>query len=189
MEADWYFNQELVNTGTGRNAGIDFTLERFLKDGYYFLFTTSLFNSTYKGDDGIVRNTRFNTQYVVNLLYGKEWSFGPKKNKIFGINTRINYIGGKPVTPVDAVRSIQEETVVFDHGQLFEGKETGSCFVSATINYRVNREKFSSVWSFQITNLLAVKENYGLNYNYKTREVDPFEFAVVMPGLSYKIEF
>ncbi|RPI42313.1 MAG: hypothetical protein EHM46_05350, partial [Bacteroidetes bacterium] len=65
FEADWYFNRPLVNTGTGRNTGIDVTLERFLKDGYYYLFTASLFDSRYTGDDGIERSTRFNTGYVL----------------------------------------------------------------------------------------------------------------------------
>ena len=189
IEADWYFNEELINTGSGRNTGIDVTLERFLKDGYYFLVTGSLFDSKYKADDGIERNTRFNTRYVMNLLYGKEWVLGQQNNKILGVNARLNILGGKRTTPVDEIQSVMAEDVVYDHSHLFENKESNSYFMSATINYRINKKNHSSIWSLQITNLLATKENYGLYYNYKTRQVEPWEFAVVIPGISYKIEF
>ena len=189
MEADWYFNQELVNTGTGINAGIDITLERFLKDGYYYLVTASLFNSSYKGDDGIERNTRFNTQYVFNLLFGKEWTLGASRNKILGINAKVNYLGGKRTTPVDRDLSEQYEDVVFDYSRLYNNKESDIFFVSAGINLRINKPKHSSIWSLQVSNLLIERENYGYYFNYKSRQVEPFEIGVIIPNLSYKIEF
>ncbi len=189
METDWYINQKLINTGTGNNTGIDFTLERFLKDGYYYLFTASLFNSRYRGGDGIERNTRFNTHYVFNLLGGKEWALGAQKNKILGVNARVNYLGGKRATPVDHDQSDLEQKVVYDYSRLFDEKESDICFVGVTINYRVNKTRHSSIWSLQISNLLVAKENYGLYYNYKTKRVEPFEIGVLVPNLSYKIEF
>jgi hypothetical protein len=189
MEADWYFNQELINTGTGTNMGIDITLERFLKDGYYYLFTASLFDSKYKGDDGIERNTRFNTQYVINILYGKEWTVGKQNNKILGVNARVNFFGGKRTTPVNVNQSVLAEDVIYDYSQLFEDQEPDKFHVSATINYRINKKHHSSIWSLQMINLLLAKENYGLYYNYKTKQVERWEFAVPVPNLSYKIEF
>ncbi len=189
MEADWYFNEELINTGTGNNMGIDFTLERFLKDGYYYLFTASVFESKYKGDDGIERNTRFNTQYVINLLYGKEWTVGKQNNKILGVNARVNYYGGRRTTPVNRIESDLAQDVVYHYSQLYEDKEPDKFLVSATINYRINKKHHSSIWSLQMGNLLLAKENYGLYYNYKTKQVERWEFAVPVPNLSYKIEF
>jgi len=189
MEADWYFNEELINTGTGRNMGVDVTLERFLKDGYYFLFTASVFDSKYKGDDGIERNTRFNTQYVFNLLYGKEWTVGKQNNKIIGVNARVNFFGGRRTTPVNDIESDLAQDVVYHYSQLYEDKEPDKFHVSATINYRINKKRHSSIWSLQMVNLLMAKENYGLYYNYQSEQVERWEFAVPVPNLSYKIEF
>ncbi len=189
MEADWYFNQELINTGTGTNKGIDLTLERFLKNGYYFLFTASLFDSKYKGDDGIERNTRFNTRYAVNLLYGKEWTLGSQHNKILGVNARVNFLGGKRTSPVDDEQSALTRDVVYDYSKLYEDQEPGTYFVSATLNYRINKMKHSGIWSLQVINLFLTKENYGLFYNYKTNRVERWEFAVMVPNISYRIEF
>jgi hypothetical protein len=189
MEADFYFNEELTNTGTGRNMGIDITLERFLKDGYYFLFTASVFDSKFKGDDGIEHNTRFNTQYVFNLLYGKEWTVGKQNNKILGVNAKVNFFGGRRTTPVNNIESDLAQDVVYYYSQLYEDKESDKFLASATINYRVNKKRHSSIWSLQVINLFLAKENYGLFYNYKTKQVEPWEFAVLAPNISYKLEF
>ncbi|MFC1483503.1 carboxypeptidase regulatory-like domain-containing protein [Candidatus Neomarinimicrobiota bacterium] len=189
LEADWYFNEELINNGTGRNTGIDITLERFLQEGYYYLFTASLFDSKYKGDDGIERNTRFNTQYVFNLLYGKEWTVGKQKNRMLGANVRLNFFGGKRTSPIDDIESDLAQDVVYDYSRLFEEQEPDKFHLSATVNYRINKQHHSSIWSLQMVNMLLATENYGLYYNYKTEQVERWEFAVPVPNLSYKIEF
>src|SRR5690606_9207570 len=56
----------LVNEGTGENYGIEFTLERAFRRGYFFLVTASLFESKYKGSDGVKRDTDFNGNYALN---------------------------------------------------------------------------------------------------------------------------
>jgi len=190
LEFEWYyFDNELINTGTGKNMGIDITLERFLQNGYYYLFTASLFDSKYKGDDGVERNTRFNTHYVINLLYGKEWTVGKQKNKILGVNARVKFFGGRRTTPVNANQSVLEEDVIYHYSKLYEDKERDKVHVNASINYRINKKNRSSIWSVQMVNLFLAKENYGLFYNYKTRQVEPWEFAVPAPSISFKIEF
>lgn len=63
----------LINSGTGDNVGVEFTLERFLRDGLYYKLTASLFDSRYAGSDGIERNTAFNSGYVANALAGYQF--------------------------------------------------------------------------------------------------------------------
>ena len=60
---DFWLTIPLVNEGKGKNYGIDFTLERYLHTGYYYLFTASLFESLYMSGDGVWRNTRLNRNY------------------------------------------------------------------------------------------------------------------------------
>ena len=66
----------LINTGKGKNYGVEITIEKFLSKGWYFLFTSSLFNSEYSGFDDMNRNTAFNGNYVFNLLGGYEHKVG-----------------------------------------------------------------------------------------------------------------
>ncbi|MBN1116893.1 MAG: carboxypeptidase-like regulatory domain-containing protein [Bacteroidales bacterium] len=190
LETEWYyFDKELINTGTGRNYGIDLTLERFLKNGYYYLFTASFFDSKYKGDDGVEYNTRFNTHYVINLLYGKEWVTGVDKNKILGINAKLNFFGGRRFTPVNHELSVIEQEVVYFYSQLYKEKEKDKLHINLTINYRINKEKHANIWSFQMGNILLTKENFGYYFNYKKQKVEAWELAIPTPFLSYKIEF
>lgn len=72
----------LINTGTGQNTGIDLTLERQLHKSWYMLLTLSLYKSTYKGSNGINKNTSFNGNFVMNGFVGREFNLA-KKIKCF----------------------------------------------------------------------------------------------------------
>jgi len=78
---------------------------------------------------------------------------------------------------------------VYEYSKLFEAQEPNKYLLNATINYRINKKQYSSIWSLSIGNLLMTKENYGLYYDYKTRRVERWEFAVLVPNISYKREF
>lgn len=189
MEADWFFTEELENTGTGTNYGIDVTLERFLKNGFYYLLTASLFESNYVGGDGVKRNTRFNTGYVVNILAGKEWILGAQKNKILGVNGRLNLLGGQRMTPVNWEVSEQAGEIVYDYSRDFEDQKPMVYHLNASITYRINKKKHASTWSFQVMNALGSQEYYGYRYNYRTDVIEEDKVSVVVPSIAYKIEF
>lgn len=92
---------DLVNKGTGKNYGIEFTLERFFADNYYYLINGSLYNSTYKSLEGKERNTQYNGNYLVNVLVGKEYKkLGKKRNQTLGLNAKLFYGGGKRYIPL-----------------------------------------------------------------------------------------
>ncbi|MBK7008796.1 MAG: TonB-dependent receptor [Saprospiraceae bacterium] len=97
--ADFVFPQisHLVNEGTGRNYGVELTVEKFFSQSYYALFTTSLFQSKYKSSDDIERNTTFNNEYVINALCGKEWKINPKW--MLTTDMKFTAAGGRYVTP------------------------------------------------------------------------------------------
>lgn len=164
-------------------------LKGFLTMDTIILITASLFDSKYKGEDGLKRNTRFNSNYVVNLLFGKEWIVGADKNKILGINGRLNVLGGQRITPVDINQSNDAKEIVYNHSKPFGDQKPNVYHLNTSITYRINKKKHSSIWSLQVINAFGTKEFYGYSYNYKTKSVERDEIAVVVPSLSYKIEF
>ncbi|MEQ9007427.1 MAG: TonB-dependent receptor, partial [Ekhidna sp.] len=101
--SDFIFEQEgsLVNEGSGFNYGTEITLEKFFSNSYYLLLTGSLFESQYKGSDGIQRSTGFNSNYVLNMLFGKEWKFGSNSQNAWTFDTKLTTSGGRPFTPID----------------------------------------------------------------------------------------
>jgi hypothetical protein len=184
---DWTFRDSLANNSKGRNYGIDFTLERFLNDGYYYLITTSIFKSKYSGDDGIWRSTKFDKGYVANILFGKE--FNLRNNKLLGLNGRFSYIGGDRISPVLMAESIQDKTVYYDETKAFEIQTPATKYLDLTLTYRINKPGHSSVWALQIKNVLGARNYEGYSYFYKTRTVENKDYIVILPFLSYKIEF
>ena len=95
-----------VNSGTGYNYGLELTVEKFFSKGYYGLFTSSLYSSTYVGSDGVERNTAFNGRYVFNLLGGKEWKVGKDNRNALSADLKFTNAGGRAYTPIDLESSI-----------------------------------------------------------------------------------
>lgn len=185
-----FFNDVLLNKGSGRNIGIDFTLEKFLSRGYYYMLSASVFDSKYTAADGIERNTRFNRNYGCNLMAGKEWH--TTKNKIIGANVRVNYLGGNRIEPIDREASEQQRDVVYgetDGNIAFSQSHAALPVVSFTLSYRRNKAKYSSVWSLQVLNAGGSEEFANDFYNLKTNEIDTKYDGLVIPNISYKIEF
>ncbi len=189
LEMDWFFNDSLVNKGTGKNYGVDITLERFLHAGFYYLVTLSLFDSKYSGGDGIIRNSRFNKNYVANFLFGKELKVGRKKNNSLGFNWKFSLLGGDRISPVDEVASLKIKDVVYDESQAFSNREPAIYYLDFTASWQKNMPRYSSTWSLQFVNILFQKEFYGYRYNFRTNQVEPHQEVVVIPNLSYRIDF
>lgn len=185
-----FFNEVLVNEGSGRNIGVDFTLEKFLSKGYYYMLTASVFDSKYTAADGIERNTRFNKNYVFNLMLGKEWQ--TLKDNIFSANVKLNYLGGSRIEPIDVEASTQQTSIVYGetNGELaFSKSHNAIPVVSFTLSYRKNKPKYSSVWSLQVLNATGSKEYSNDFYNLKTNKIDTKYDGLLIPNISYKIEF
>jgi hypothetical protein len=189
LELDWFFNNKLVNKGTGTNVGIDFTLERFLKNDFYYLFTASVFDSKYKGGDGIERDGLYNKHFIFNLLGGKEWRMGRSKNNIFGLNGRLTYMGGDRTTPILESESIAAGEIVYNYAKAYSEKEKNAALLSFSISYRVNKKNRAGIWSFHLLNALGNQEFRGYEIDVKTgKPIEKFD-KIVVPNLSYKIEF
>ena len=111
---DLFLSDKLVNKGQGMNYGIDITFEKYITNGFYYMVTASLFDSRYKTDLGEWYNTRYNRNYAVNLLGGKEWMVGRNKQNMFGLNLRMTLQGGERHSPIDEQESANQETAVYN---------------------------------------------------------------------------
>jgi hypothetical protein len=110
----------MVNTGTGYNYGMELTFEKFLDKNYYFLITTSLFESKYKGSDGIERNTAFNGNYVANFLFGYDYPINQKWT--IGGDIKVSVAGGKRKIPIDSALSQQMRQTEYIYSDAFNTK-------------------------------------------------------------------
>lgn len=160
----------LVNSGTGRNYGIELTLERFFNKGYYFLITSSIFDSQYEGSDGIERNTAYNTRYVVNGLFGKEFQLGSKQ-KFFSVNLRVTTIGGKYLTPIDVEASQQFGRTIFSESQAFTEKQDAYFRTDIKLAYRKEYKKSTLEFAIDLQNVTNNQNIFAQRYNPRTNSV------------------
>jgi len=183
-----YLNKALVNNTKGRNYGIDLTFERFLGDNYYYLITGSIFKSEYKAGDNVWRNTRYNKGFVLNALFGKEFYFANNR-KVLDVNARVSVTGGERYSPILESQSVTQKRVIYDESRAFSEQFRTLTYADLTVNYRINHRKSSSVFSFQMKNVLGVPIYIDHNYNYQTGQIELSKATLVIPNISYKIEF
>ncbi len=183
-----YLNKALVNNTKGRNYGIDLTLERFLGDNYYYLITGSIFKSEYKAGDNVWRNTRYNKGFVLNALFGKEFYFANNR-KVLDVNARVSVTGGERYSPILESQSVAQKRVIYDESRAFSEQFRTLTYADLTVNYRINHRKSSSVFSFQMKNILGAPIYIDHNYNYQTGQIELSKATLVIPNISYKIEF
>lgn len=164
-------NQDsLVSTGTGRNYGVELTLERFFSKGFYFLLTTSIFDSQYKGSDGIQRNTAYNTQYVANGLAGKEWRVGRNKN-FFSVSLKVTTIGGKYLTPINREASQQLGQTIYDEANAYSEKQDPYFRTDIKLAYRKEYKKSSLEIALDLQNVTNNQNIFSQSYNPRTNQV------------------
>ncbi|WP_082026458.1 carboxypeptidase-like regulatory domain-containing protein [Flammeovirga sp. OC4] len=189
IDAQWLYEDKMEGTGTGENMGIDITLSRSLNQGFYYMFTGSVFDSKYKGGDGIERNTRFNRGFVINAIYGKEWVVGKSKNKVLGLSGRLNLLGGKYTTPLDTEESMDQKEAIYDESKIYTEKQDPSYRLDISFYWKINKRRHTGTWKLQLLNALGSKDDYGYLYNYQTQNLEKADAQIVIPSLAYKIEF
>ena len=179
---------KLENDGKGRNYGLDVTLERYLHEGYYYLLTGSLFSSRYMGGDGVWRNTRLNRRFIVNALGGREWKMGRQNQNLFSVSLRATVQGGEHYIPVNEAAS-SPHALVFDNARAFKPQLKPEFIGHFTVSYKINRNRLSHEFSVKMMNVTGNKEFEGFWYNPREERIEMYMGAVVIPNISYKIEF
>ncbi len=184
-----FFPDSLVNEGIGRNYGIEFTLEKFFSNHYFFLFTSSLFDSKYKASDGQWYNTVFNSHYVLNLLGTREFTWGEKTNSTFGIGGKVTFAGGKRYTPIDTAASAQAGYAV-PIDSLRNTLQTRPYFrADLKINYKLNAQSVTHEFGLDLVNVFNTKNIFKLRYVGGSQPIREEYQLGFLPIFYYRINF
>lgn len=177
----------LVNNGKGYNYGIEITAERFLHKGFYYLFTLSLFESKYKGSDGVWRNTAFNSNYVVNVLGGKEWKLNAKTT--FGIDTKLTVTGGQRYKPFDIAASENAGYIIYKEAEAYSLQNDTYLRWDLKFSYTRNLKKVTQKWYIDLQNLTNRENIYIRTLNPKTGMESRINQMGLFPNINYQITF
>ena len=179
---EFFVENALVNKGRGRNFGVDFTWERALNKGLYYMITASLFDSRYCGGDGVWHNTRFNRKYVLNGLIGKEWMLGRNKQNILSVNLKLTLQGGERYAPIDVEATMDhpDKEVQYDEMRAYSIQRSPMLIGNYTVSYRINKRRVSHEFSVKGLNFTGSKEFI---------QIEVSEQKTGLTNISYKIEF
>ena len=183
-----YTNDVFVNKGKGRNYGIELSLEKSLSNHFYFMFNNSLYQSKYTASDGIERNTRFNGNYIGNLVAGKEFVFAEGKRTL-GINIKTVYAGGYRTTPIDVEQSQQLGYTVYKDKEAFSLQNPAYMRADMRISMKWNKRHLTSTLSLDIQNLTGRQNVSDSYYDATENKVVTTHQTGLIPVLNYIVEF
>jgi hypothetical protein len=179
----------LVNRGTGKNYGVELTLEQSFHHNFYFLTNVSLLHSTYTGADGVERNSAFNVGHVFNFLAGKEFHFDDQNRRVLSIDMKVTHSGGRRVTPVNEEESIKQDKAVYDYANAY-GVQLPSYFrTDLKVSYTLNRAKTTHNIFVAADNVFNTQNVLTQDWDNDDKKVKTYYQLGLYPYLGYRVQF
>lgn len=195
-ETEGFYDIALVNKGTGKNYGLELTLERFFANNYYYLLSGSVYQSKYKALDGVERNSAYNGNYSFNFLLGKEFvHLGRKKNKTLGLNAKLFYVGARKIIPL--LRDEQGRLNVdelngkyYDTSKAYEYDLDDVFQLNASASLKINKSRTAHEFMVDIINAnntqARLYEYYDSSASGKIGYGEPLS---ILPNIIYRVHF
>jgi hypothetical protein len=186
---DGFANEALVSSGTGRNKGIDITVEKFFSKGWFLLSGFSLFESSYSPLNGKRYSTQYNSRTAGSFSTGREWKW--KKEKTFVVGTKMLYNGGMPISPLLAGAPVNSREPVLDDTRPYSERIPVYFRADARVSLRKDKKKTAWMLALDIQNLFGIKNTDALGRHY-----DPVAKRWIyekspgfVPVFSYQVDF
>jgi hypothetical protein len=182
--------QPLVNEGTGRNYGIEFTLEKFFTDKYYFLLTHSLYNAKYKPLDGRWYNSEYNNNYITNLTGGRE--FRIRDRNILQLNGRLLWSGGKRGDSFDWDWVDDEDFIYKSEKHSNDKRYKDYLRLDIGAKYKINKPRVTHEIGFDIQNVTNRWNIAYVSYFIDDEGQNYTSYSYmqgILPFFHYKLEF
>jgi hypothetical protein len=183
-----YVTDPLINSGKGKNYGVEVSLEKYLDNRFYFMLSNSLYQSKYTAADNKERSTRFNGNYIFTLLAGKEF-VSANRLRTFGLNIKTIYAGGYRTTPLDEVRSAVEGYAIYKEAEAYSLQNPAYFRTDLRVSMKWNRRRLTSTLSLDIQNITNRLNVHSQSYDKTKAAVVTNYQAGLIPILNYKIEF
>ena len=195
-EVSGFVNKALVSEGTGKNYGLELTIERFFSQNFYYLATASLYQSKYTAKDGIERNTIYNNNYTFNFLLGKEFvNVGKKRNKTYGVNAKFFYMGARKIIPLlrDATGNLAVDAAndnYYDFAKAYQQGLDNVFQINTSASLKINKAKLTHEIAVDIIN--TNNSTARISEYYDAKELTKINYnrpLSLLPNLVYRVRF
>lgn len=189
------FPDTLVNGGVGRNVGVEMTLSRAFRDGWFVLFTGSVFDAQYQGADGEWRNTDFNGRYAWNLLASKEWKLSSTLGLVTGVKSTM--AGGRWYGPVDIDASLDQREIIYVDEDRNTIQHKDYFRLDLKTNLTWNRPETTHELGIDFVNILGIENILKLTFAPDEMDVNDPDYSPVreeyqlgfLPIFFYRLDF
>lgn len=183
-EVEGYPIRRLTSDGRGLNMGLDVSMEKFFRQGWFFILTGSLFDSKYDGGNSEQFNTQYNANYMAALTFGREWSF--KNSGTLQLGVKTLYLNGLPSTPLAAIQPYPERPV-YDESRPFAERAPDYFRPDLRLAWRKGRTSLS----LDVQNVFNIKNKraFGWYYDRDTEQWRRRNQAGVIPVLGFRVDF
>lgn len=186
-----FASETLAQDGTGRNIGLDLSLEKFFHQGTFFVFSTSLFSSTFQVS-GIEKryNTRYNANFAMTFTGGK--NFQLNHNTILETGFRLIFNAGQPITPIaSGYETSDGEDPVLNETLPFSDKVSAYLRPDLRVALRRNRANSAYWLALDIQNVINRKNEDFIDYRF---HADPGRWqhrlqSGLTPLLTFQLDF
>ncbi|AHM58537.1 TonB-dependent receptor plug [Flammeovirgaceae bacterium 311] len=193
-DVSWNYLSEpylpISGEGSAKTYGIDLSLKRDFYSNWYYLVSTSLFDASYKGTDGVERPTPFNSKWSVSLTGGKEWTKAKTVGeRTWGAHLRIHSRGGYFYTPVDLERSLDQQSEYLDDDNPFSEQLPAYYTVDVRLSHTRQKQGYTRIWSLDIQNITNNRNLGWYYFDYLQQGINAGEQLGIIPVLAYRIQF
>jgi hypothetical protein len=185
------FPAYLTNNGKGNNYGLDLTIEKFLDNGFYFLVSSSIYQSLYTAANGKEYNTAFNGNYTFNALAGYELKFkeGKKHQNSLTFDLKFTRNGGKRYTPILLAESIAINQEVRDYSRAFELRYPDYTKGDFRVAFKSVGKNITQEWAIMLQNFTGHKNVFLQQYDQNKHDITTTYQTGFLPIGQYKIYF
>jgi hypothetical protein len=155
-----------------------------------------LFDSKYKTLDGIERNTKYNSNFLFNILGGKEFDkLGRKKNQTLNINAKLFFTGGQRYIPLlrDANGNLAVDIAnkkFWDDGKAYVNRFENIFQLNVSVSYKINKQHVTHELFLDLPN---ITDNRARLYEYydanKPDQIGYIRQMQFLPNLMYRLYF
>lgn len=176
----------LENIGKGRNYGLEATYQKLLSRDYYIMISGSVYSATYVTPGGALWKGRFDGRHTFSFTGGKEFKSGPR---IWGINTKILWIGGFRETPIDLEASRAAQQTMYVSGEPFALKLKDYFRPDLRIYLKRSRAGYSTTLALDLQNVSGTKNEAFSYFDAFQQKIIRQKQLGLIPVLSYRWEF
>lgn len=178
-------------TTQGRTQGIELSLQRMVGQGWWYIWSGSLFDARYQKADGEWAKTRFAQDFASALTLGKEWHGidKAKRTNRLGFNVALHWNGGQRTLPILETASQAARTTVFDYSADYSRQLPQYFRADFRLYFQKNQPTWNSMLSLDIQNFTG-RENVA--YEYYDRLLDAVTTRrqlAFIPIMSYRVNW